>query len=95
MTGDGDADGVVLGVGDAAAVAVTQSPGFSAAAVVVRVWLNVVVPVKLTVIWLEVPWTKMLLGLTCEILPVVPGLAPPPAAPPAALPALAPPFCGV
>jgi hypothetical protein len=45
VTGDGDADGVVLGVVDAAAVAVTQSPGFSAAAVVVSVWLNVVVPV--------------------------------------------------
>jgi hypothetical protein len=44
--------GLALGVALAGvALAVTQSPTFSAAAVVVTDWLNVVVEVKSTVVW--------------------------------------------
>jgi hypothetical protein len=59
------------------ALAVTQSPTFSAAAVVVTDWLNVVDDEKVTVVWVSacVFWTKMLVGLTALIVPDVPGRA--------------------
>jgi hypothetical protein len=58
-------------------VAVTQSPTLSAAALAVTVWLNVVEALKLTVVC-DWDWsfsTKMFVGLTALIFPVVPGRA--------------------
>jgi hypothetical protein len=70
---------------DGAAVAVTQAPTLTAAAVVARVWVNLVVAPKLTVTCpFCVLWTKMLAALTAEIVPDAPGRA---AVPPAACPA--------
>jgi hypothetical protein len=60
-----------------AAVAVTQSPTFSAVAVDVTVWVNVVEVLKLTVVC-DCDWSftmKMFVGLTALIFPVVPGRA--------------------